>query len=74
MQTTTTAEYVLWGYRPGVWPWTAPLKLTGGTLRQCRTEQAQRTRDNQGWRCAIYRKGTAPVGLRLLAEQDAAVS
>jgi hypothetical protein len=55
-------DYVLWGARDGV----PPIKLTGGTLGRCRSQQKARTAE--GWRCAIYAKGTAPTGLRMTEE------
>jgi hypothetical protein len=55
-------EWVLWGFTRRV---PVPIKLTGGSLRHCRSEQKWYVLDK--WTCAIYRKGTSPVGLRLQA-------
>lgn len=56
-------DWVLWGFHPryanGV-----PIKLVGGSLPRCRAEQTWRVKRERGWTCAIYREGTAPVGLR----------
>jgi hypothetical protein len=67
------AEYVCWGFSAQLgYPFAIPLPLTGGGLRHCRAEQAYRKRLGVGWQTAIYRKGVAPVGLRLEAQQAAA--
>ena len=58
--------WVLWGFKPGSTP--NPVKITGGSLRDCRTEQKYRT--GHGWTCGIYEAGTAPAGLRDQAREQ----
>lgn len=58
--------FVLWGFNPAVPVYRAPIAITGGSLRHCRAEQ--RMRKDEGWTFGIYLEGTAPVGLRLQAE------
>lgn len=54
-------EFVLWGYKPAYGP--APIKLTGGTLRHCRS--GRKMREGEGdWMLGIYARGDAPEGLR----------
>lgn len=62
---TTTTDLILWGFHPKHTPW--PIKLTGG--RGLKSEQ--RFREAAGWTCATYAAGTAPEGLRLLADRRA---
>lgn len=56
-------EWVLWGFHPA-YAQGVPIKLTGGSPSDCRTEQTWRVEREGGWTCAIYRAGTPPVGLR----------
>jgi hypothetical protein len=58
----TAPEFVLWGYKPSMCPLGLPIKITGGTVRYCRT--AQRSRKAEGWLFGIYPKGAEPAGLR----------
>lgn len=55
-------EYVLWAHH--VLLGKAPIKLTGGSLRECRSEQTYRQKLNCGYTMGIYRKGDEPIGLR----------
>lgn len=60
-----TYEFMmLWGFSPSQ---REPIKLSGGSLRHCRNEQTRR--ESQGWTCAIYAFGVAPVGLRIMSAQ-----
>lgn len=59
-----STDSILWGFNARN---SEPIKLTGGTPAECRTELAFRT--SQGWDCAIYRKGSQPIGLRELAAE-----
>lgn len=61
--------YVLWGAHPSYAYGTA-IKITGGTLRSCRSEQRFRVAEG-GWLLAIYRSGTSPDGLRDQVRQRA---
>jgi hypothetical protein len=62
------SEWILWGYNARIgFPFNIPLALTGGNLRHCRAERTSYPEGN-GWQLGIYRKGDAPVGLRLQAE------
>jgi hypothetical protein len=56
--------YVLWGFNNRQ---REPIKLSGGTLTECHAQLARRTAD--GWKTAIYQRGTAPTGLRDLARE-----
>lgn len=56
-------QFVLWGYKPSYCPLGRPIRLTGGTLRECNT--ALRSRTDEGFLCAVYRKSAEPVGLRM---------
>jgi hypothetical protein len=58
-------DLVLWGFNPAVPVFREPIKNTSGSLRYCQAQE--RMRKGEGWTCAIYSKGTAPVGLRLQA-------
>jgi hypothetical protein len=60
-------RFVLWGFLPGKIP--APIKITGGNLRQCHGEQTRRI--GEGWTCGIYAPGDAPTGLRDQAREVA---
>lgn len=53
-------EFIIWGFKLSVLPF--PIKLSGGALRTCRADMQWWTAE--GWTCAIYRAGTAPIGLR----------
>jgi hypothetical protein len=57
-------DHILWGFCAQLGS-PVPIKLEGGSLRTCHAEQVYR--EAQGWTCAIYLEGTAPVGLRLQA-------
>lgn len=56
-------QWVLWGFKPEVVG--VPIKIVGGSKRQCTVEQ--KYLEAEGWTCAVYTRGTAPVGLRSLA-------
>ena len=56
--------YLLWGFSAHH---PEPIKLAGGSLRECRV--AWRSREAEGWTCAIYGVSTEPTGLRLQAAQ-----
>ncbi len=58
-------RFVLWGWRRDDVYGPQPLRLTGGTLRQCQSAQRDRERENSGWLLATYAEGTAPTGLRM---------
>jgi hypothetical protein len=59
--------FVLWGSHPRYCAG-EPIKLTAGTLGECRSAERTRRADG-GWKLAIYRAGTTPVGLRELARK-----
>lgn len=66
-----STEYVVWGFSAHLgYPFAEPIPLTGGNLRHCRAEVTYRKGLGVGWQCAIYRKGDAPTGLRLIASKD----
>lgn len=64
------SEWVLWGFKLAVLP--MPIKLTGGNLGACNAEASRRKAE--GWTCAIYKAGTAPMGLREQAAQASATT
>ena len=53
-------EWVVWGFKHAVLP--MPIKLSGGALRTCRADL--RRWESDGWKCAIYKAFTPPIGLR----------
>jgi hypothetical protein len=59
-------SWVLWGSHP-LYADGEPIKLTGGTLRECATAQCERERESSDWLLATYRAGAAPLGLRIQA-------
>jgi hypothetical protein len=48
-------EYVLWGSHPS-YADGVPIRLTGGTVRECRTEKRWRESDG-GWTLSIRKAG-----------------
>lgn len=64
---SATQRYVLWGSHPRYAAATV-IRLSGGNLRQCRSEQRSRESEG-GWLLGIYAEGDAPEGLRLQATQ-----
>lgn len=70
MATTSTksrTRFVLWGWRRDDAYGPGPIRLTGGTVGQCRAERHSREKENHhtGWLLATYAEGDAPTGLRL---------
>lgn len=61
---TDTRRYVVWGFNACH---REPIKLNGGTLRECHAALSRRTAE--GWTTAIYLRGDAPEGLRELARE-----
>jgi hypothetical protein len=61
-------RYVLWGSN-ALYANALPIKLMGGTLRECRATQTRRKAEG-GWALAIYSVGTAPTGLRLIVRKQ----
>lgn len=57
--------FVLWAWSSR-WPnLTQPMRITSGSLRDCRTRQAQFSSDYDDALCGIYAAGDEPEGLRL---------
>lgn len=69
--TKTRKRFVLWGWRRDDAYGPGPIRLTGGTVGRCRSEQRSRDRENHhtGWLLAIYAEGDAPTGLRLQVDE-----
>jgi hypothetical protein len=59
-------SFVVWGSHPRYADGT-PIKLSGGTARECSAELRRLARVDNTWKAAIYPKGAAPIGLRLQA-------
>ena len=58
-------EFVLWAWSRR-WPnLTQPMRITSGSLRDCRTRQKQFREDYDDALCGIYTAGDAPEALRL---------
>lgn len=49
--------FILWGIKPGYG--SAPIKIAGGSLRECRGELRRREREG-GWKLWILIQGLAP--------------
>lgn len=64
-----STEFVPWGYNTRI---TVPIALTGGTAKHCRSWKP--SYEQYGWRCATYRQGDPPTGLRLQAQQAASAT
>ena len=64
-------RFTLWGCRRDDVYGVQPIRLTGGTQRQCESARRERERENHhdGWLLGIYADGTAPTGLRMQVEQ-----
>lgn len=62
--------YMLWGYHPRLRgpAGMIPVKLSGGSLRQCAAAGRRWTRDYPGIKLGTYPTGAAPIGLRLQCE------
>lgn len=71
MTTKSRPRFVLWGWRRDDAYGPQAIRLTGGTVGLCRTEQRLREKENHhtGWLLAIYAEGDAPTGLRLQVEE-----
>lgn len=59
----TAAQFVLWGWKPSYCPAGQPIKLTGGSERECGAARRQREQE-EGWLLGIYPEGAEPDGLR----------
>ena len=58
-------QFTLWGWT-GRWAGVdSPVRVTGGTLRDCRVRQRQFEADYPDALAGIYARGEAPTGLRL---------
>lgn len=66
-----TTKYTLWGWTAQWGPFTppAPIRITGGSLRDCRVRDRQFRSDYPDALSGIYESGDDPKGLALQIQQ-----